>query len=208
MPNNIYGGHLAFSIEDTLLSKNNNNIKIKFVPRKLFNIDKEEITFNINYNDLSENNYNYNLERVTVNYNTKKANSDGWLNIDGTYFKLLSWPSGKSTIRPSETYDCTVYEDVMKEGMEKACSAVGGHPANKEQMNKFRRATANVESIKDFGCRGSRNQFDIFGLGKIQLLNANFPALFLPAYCPAFNTETTASRYTGGSSHNPILCVK
>ena len=89
--------------------------------------------------------------------------------------------------------------------MEKACSAVGGHPANKEQMNKFRRATANVESIKDFGCRGSRNQFNIFGLGKIQLLDASFPS---EGYCPAFNTENTSSRYTGGSSHNPILCVK
>ena len=209
MPNHYQGGMVWVKFKDTLLSKNvSNNIKIKFIPRELFGIDKEEITFSVNYDDLAKNNYNYNHEDITVNYNAKQANSDGWLELDGTYFKLLSWPSGKSTIRPSETYDCTVYEDVMKEGMEKACSAVGGHPANKEQMNKFRRATANVESIKDFGCRGSKNQWNIFGLGKIQLLDASFPTSFQAGYCPAFNTETTNSRYTGGSSHNPILCVK
>ena len=191
-----------------------NTVTVKVIPRKMFNADVTEKTCKVSfeYSNFSE-------CKITTSFSAKKlANNNGWVNLDGTQYKITKYPANKEFYEGIQlrkiNYELTDDPKYMKEGPELACSAIGGQPANKEQIINFINAVTPVEAIYESNAYsdgmfygGTAMYYDdlsLFGItdypssGAFGYLRFNH----IPSgSIPEFNT------YANRDVHN-VLCVK
>ena len=197
-----------------------NQITVKITPRYLFNISNTTYTklasCDSKYHDCTKDDswmfedycgrggcvQNY-WGDIDPSYTVKAADSNGWLEVNGTKYKIVkTWPNppqGKN----KDYYDRYQQSNkaILEAGAETACNAIGAHAASQSQINKFRREISSIVSSTDFGCTlFESDNYELFGL--------DYNGRVSEGACPVFNGEIDNWSQSGYKFHGDILCVK
>ena len=221
--NNIgYGYATGFKIRPSLAFKPKSDneyhehVTIKITPRSLFDISQRNFSFTADCYMLctNEDYWHANGNSGSPTITAKAADAGGWLDINGTKYKILKdWPTlSDGTKRYGRTSNIYYKNDsnILAETAETACREVGGHAANQTQINKFRRETSSVpSSINDsFGCLVyNQKNFGLFGMDA-GTYYYDLKDKSEEAVCPSFNSEPDNWSSSSYWWLGPILCVK